>query len=338
MKDITAHQNMQQWQTITDTVVLIGGRFDFSIVGNKLNQTTARLALKNLKVTRLKTTHFVPSNNYEKSNVAYRYGFNGMERDDEVKGAGNSLDFGARMYDSRLGRWLSLDPLAHEREWLTPYNFVQNNPILRIDPNGMLDDVFEEQDDGSFECVEKNDNVVDEYRYKDGSVQYSNKQTGVMSKKVNNQTGEVQDTPQNAPREFNMVESYSKFRETTRGEAFESTLNNFIILTTLPISGMGIIKAPSAIEKIGATMSFLNGADDLTANFSESGKTVIQNGFGSVAGNFTKGVLGLGGVTGGVYGLTKIPYKPSSTSPIDNMIGIGGDFKSTIEGFIKSNQ
>jgi RHS repeat-associated protein len=41
----------------------------------------------------------------------YRFGFNGQEKDDEVKVEGNSLDFGARIYDSRLGRWLSLDPL-----------------------------------------------------------------------------------------------------------------------------------------------------------------------------------------------------------------------------------
>jgi len=32
---------------------------------------------------------------------SYRYGFNGMEKDDEVKGTGNSLDFGARIYDLR---------------------------------------------------------------------------------------------------------------------------------------------------------------------------------------------------------------------------------------------
>lgn len=32
----------------------------------------------------------------------YRYGFNGMEKDDEVKGSGNSYDFGARMYSSTL--------------------------------------------------------------------------------------------------------------------------------------------------------------------------------------------------------------------------------------------
>ena len=74
---------------------------------------------------------------------AYRYGFNGKENDNEVKGEGNSIDFGARIYDSRLGRWLSTDPLTYKREWLSPYNFVQNNPINRIDPSGALDEYTE---------------------------------------------------------------------------------------------------------------------------------------------------------------------------------------------------
>src|SRR5690606_5550916 len=42
----------------------------------------------------------------------YRRGYNGMERDDEIYGMKNSLDFGARFYSNRLGKWLSLDPLA----------------------------------------------------------------------------------------------------------------------------------------------------------------------------------------------------------------------------------
>ncbi len=66
----------------------------------------------------------------------YRYGFNGKEKDNEVKGKGNSLDFGARMYDSRLGRWMSLDPLAAKYPMLSPYNFAGNNPIRYIDPDG----------------------------------------------------------------------------------------------------------------------------------------------------------------------------------------------------------
>src|SRR5690606_14400793 len=66
----------------------------------------------------------------------YRYGFNGMEKDDEVKGKGNSYDFGARMYDARLGRWLTIDPLAGKYPNLSPYNFTGNNPILFVDVDG----------------------------------------------------------------------------------------------------------------------------------------------------------------------------------------------------------
>jgi RHS repeat-associated protein len=68
----------------------------------------------------------------------YRYGFNSMEMDDEVKGVGNSLDFGARIYDSRLGRWLSLDPLKEKYPFASPYNFALNTPIQAFDPDGRL--------------------------------------------------------------------------------------------------------------------------------------------------------------------------------------------------------
>ena len=40
--------------------------------------------------------------------AGYRYGFNGMEKDDEIHNSeGTSYDFGARIYDARIGRWLS---------------------------------------------------------------------------------------------------------------------------------------------------------------------------------------------------------------------------------------
>jgi len=70
------------------------------------------------------------------SSADYRYGFNGMEKDDEIKGSGNSYDFGARMYDSRIGRWFALDPLSTRYPYLSPYNFVANNPIIYVDPDG----------------------------------------------------------------------------------------------------------------------------------------------------------------------------------------------------------
>ena len=66
----------------------------------------------------------------------YRFGFNGMEKDNEVKGIGNSLDFGARIYDSRLGKFLSLDPLQSKFPSLSPYNYAQNSVIAMVDVEG----------------------------------------------------------------------------------------------------------------------------------------------------------------------------------------------------------
>ena len=49
--------------------------------------------------------------------------------------------FGARYYDGDLGRWLSVDPLAHLNPGQSPYNYVTNNPLSRVDPDGM-DDIY----------------------------------------------------------------------------------------------------------------------------------------------------------------------------------------------------
>ncbi|MDD4575863.1 MAG: RHS repeat-associated core domain-containing protein [Bacteroidales bacterium] len=70
------------------------------------------------------------------SSEEYRFGFNGQEKDDEIKGSGNSYDFGARIYDSRLGRWLSLDPLQEKYPDLSAYVFVANSPLIFVDPDG----------------------------------------------------------------------------------------------------------------------------------------------------------------------------------------------------------
>ncbi|MEX2569375.1 MAG: RHS repeat-associated core domain-containing protein, partial [Cyclobacteriaceae bacterium] len=90
-----------------------------------------------------------------------RYGFNGKEK---LPDAGLDLyDFGARLYDPAIGRWMTVDPLGQEREWLSPYNFVQNNPMLRIDPDGMLDEYNYNLETGDFEWV--SDRGGDERQY-----------------------------------------------------------------------------------------------------------------------------------------------------------------------------
>lgn len=66
----------------------------------------------------------------------YTYGFNGQKKDDEIKGENNSYDFGARIYDPRIGRFLSLDPRMNEFSFWSPYIFASNTPIQAIDDNG----------------------------------------------------------------------------------------------------------------------------------------------------------------------------------------------------------
>jgi RHS repeat-associated protein len=80
----------------------------------------------------------MPGRKYSAENSAkYRYGFNGKENDDEVKGEGNQQDYGFRIYDPRLGRFLSVDPLTISYPWYTPYQFAGNKPIQFIDLDGL---------------------------------------------------------------------------------------------------------------------------------------------------------------------------------------------------------
>ena len=70
------------------------------------------------------------------SATQYRYGFNGKEEDDEVSGDGNQYDYGFRIYNPRIGRFLSVDPLTNKYPELSPYQFASNMPIIAIDLDG----------------------------------------------------------------------------------------------------------------------------------------------------------------------------------------------------------
>lgn len=75
----------------------------------------------------------------------YRYGFQGQERDDEMKGDGNSLSFEYRMHDPRIGRFFAVDPLTKSYPHYTPYSFSGNSVINSIDIEGLEE----------FICIEK---------------------------------------------------------------------------------------------------------------------------------------------------------------------------------------
>jgi len=74
---------------------------------------------------------------FNSPSVNYRYGFNGKEVDNEMFGIGNELDYGMRVYDPRVGRFLSVDPLTKSFPWYTPYQYAGNKPIWATDLDGL---------------------------------------------------------------------------------------------------------------------------------------------------------------------------------------------------------
>jgi len=66
----------------------------------------------------------------------YRYGFQGQEKDDEIKGEGNSVNYTFRMHDPRVGRFFAVDPLTSKYPWYTPYSFSGNKVIAFVELEG----------------------------------------------------------------------------------------------------------------------------------------------------------------------------------------------------------
>ncbi|MFB9108515.1 thrombospondin type 3 repeat-containing protein [Flavobacterium gyeonganense] len=72
------------------------------------------------------------------SSDSYRYGFQGQEKDDEIKGGeGNSLNYTFRMHDPRVGRFFAVDPLAQKYSWNSPYAFSENRVIDGVELEGL---------------------------------------------------------------------------------------------------------------------------------------------------------------------------------------------------------
>ncbi len=70
--------------------------------------------------------------------ASYAYGFNGKMLDEEgMGGGGSTYDYGFRIYNAQLGKFLSVDPLTASYAWYTPYQFAGNKPIAAIDLDGL---------------------------------------------------------------------------------------------------------------------------------------------------------------------------------------------------------
>lgn len=111
------------------------------------NPTPVEVYFDDFKVTHTKspviqTDDYYPFgltfNSYSKENsIVNEYTFIGKERQNEL--GLDWLDYGNRFLDPQIARWHSKDPVAESYFSFSLYNYVRNNPILRIDPNGKWD-------------------------------------------------------------------------------------------------------------------------------------------------------------------------------------------------------
>jgi RHS repeat-associated protein len=93
----------------------------------------------------------------------YKYGFNGKENDKEVIGTGSGTqDYGMRIYNPALGKFLSVDPIAKNFPWYSPYQFAGNKPIYAIDLDGLEEKVriYLVHNDGSTSLLRVDNNIT----------------------------------------------------------------------------------------------------------------------------------------------------------------------------------
>jgi RHS repeat-associated protein len=64
----------------------------------------------------------------------YRFGFSSKEKINEISGPGKSYDFGDRIFDPRLCRWMKIDSEVNKLPYFSSYGFVNSNPLRFIYP------------------------------------------------------------------------------------------------------------------------------------------------------------------------------------------------------------
>jgi len=117
------------------------------------------------------------------NNGHYRYGFQGQETDDEIKGKGNSVNYKYRMHDPRVGRFFAVDPLASKYPHNSPYAFSENRVIDAIELEGLETFTLKEHSiyndviilmvtkaDTEFKVIDEQGNVMGDFKYK--SIEY----------------------------------------------------------------------------------------------------------------------------------------------------------------------
>ncbi len=158
-----------------------------------------------MRINKLSFSNTAPENRYKYNNKELTSDF--------------SLDwyeYGARMYDPQIGRWHVVDPMAEKYYSWSPYNYVANNPMIFIDPNGMASYHYN-WDTGEYEDEEGKEtdrSVVNDW------MQNNNDNLDHDPTKPNSETNPISLT--------NFVFSFNNLDFAQKDIGFISTANNFL--------------------------------------------------------------------------------------------------------------
>ncbi len=139
--------SLQQLELVVNTVST-PQNLSFAIKGDFNTSNQLYFYVHSVKVEELEEV-LLAANCEPYSSGGYRYGFQGQEKDEEIKGSGNSYNYKFRMHDTRLGRFYALDPLAPKYPHNSPYAFSENMLINCVELEGLesFDVIVQPHDD-----------------------------------------------------------------------------------------------------------------------------------------------------------------------------------------------
>jgi RHS repeat-associated protein len=121
------------------TLITSTFRYEYNLKDH-LGNTRVRFQADGSNVSFQEESHYYPFGLLMEGNSAApassnAYKYNGKELNTDL--GLNLSDYGARWYDAALGRWWSVDPMGEAYASSSGYNYVLNNPLIFVDPDGM---------------------------------------------------------------------------------------------------------------------------------------------------------------------------------------------------------